>query len=400
VVTLAGHLDHFGPVPGDATRLIEAVRRAGLRGRGGAGFPTAVKMMAVAERRRSVVVANGTEGEPASAKDKSLLAVAPHLVLDGAVLAARAVGAHEVTLCVERTAAVTIDSVNRALAERGRAGLDPVDLKLALTPDRYVAGEESALVHWLNGGEAKPTVVPPRPFERGVGGRPTLINNVETLAHVALIARHGADWWRGVGTADDPGSALVTLSGGVARGGVYEIPLGIALESVLRAAGAALPAKGAVLIGGYFGTWLPADQIGHVRLGAASLQQAGCSFGCGAIAVLPDGVCGLAESARVARWLADQNAGQCGPCMFGLPAIAEAMEAVVAGERSGRAERLVGRWTAMVKGRGACKHPDGAARFVESSMRTFAAEIAEHRRRGPCPPARPVLPVPVKGGWR
>jgi NADH:ubiquinone oxidoreductase subunit F (NADH-binding) len=399
-VTLDGHLDHFGPVPGDTTHLIADVYAAGLRGRGGAGFPTAVKMTAVAERRRPTVVANGTEGEPASAKDKSLLTVAPHLVLDGAVLAARAVGAREVTVCMERTATVAIDSVNRALAERSRAGLDPVAIQLALTPDRYVAGEESALVHWLNGGEAKPTVVPPRPFERGVGGRPTLINNVETLAHVALIARHGPGWWRGVGTADDPGSALITLSGGVARSGVYEIPLGISLESVLRAAGASFPSTGAVLIGGYFGTWLPADRVAGVRLGSASLQQAGCSFGCGALAVLPASVCGLAEAARVARWLADQNAGQCGPCMFGLPAIAEAMEAVVAGERSGRAERLVARWTAMVKGRGACKHPDGAARFVESSMRTFASEVAEHRRRGPCPQAPPVLPVPVKGGWR
>jgi NADH:ubiquinone oxidoreductase subunit F (NADH-binding) len=153
-------------------------------------------------------------------------------------------------------------------------------------------------------------------------------------------------------------------------------------------------------VGGYFGTWIPPARIGQVDLASASLGRAGASFGCGAIAVLPEGSCGLAESARVARWLADQNAGQCGPCVFGLPAIAAAMEAIVAGERSREAERLVGRWTAMVKGRGACKHPDGVARFVESSLRTFAADVVEHRRRGPCPSRPAILPAPEKGGWR
>ena len=210
------------------------------------------------------------------------------------------------------------------------------------TPDRYVAGEESALVHWLNGGEAKPTFVPPRPFERGVGGRPTLVANVETLAHVALIARGGAEWWRSVGTAEDPGSALVTVSGAVARPGVYEIPSGAALEAVLGAAGAALASSGPVLVGGYFGTWIAADRIGQVESG----RCAPCVGKEAASAAAPspcfrEGSCGLAESARVARWLADQNAGQCGPCVFGLPAIAAAMEAIVArgAKRPGRAAR-------------------------------------------------------------
>jgi NADH:ubiquinone oxidoreductase subunit F (NADH-binding) len=171
------------------------------------------------------------------------------------------------------------------------------------------------------------------------------------------------------------------------------------MQAVLNAAGAS-PEPRAVLVGGYFGTWLPANVASHVALGASSLRQAGASFGCGALAVLPAGCCGLAEAARVARWLAGENAGQCGPCMFGLPAIARAMDALVAGDRSGDAERTLARWTGMVKGRGACKHPDGTVRFVRSSVEVFADEIARHRRRGPCRPTAPILPTPATGAWR
>ena len=184
-LTLAAHLAHYGPLPEGGPAVIDATEQSGLRGRGGAGFPTAVKLAAVARGRgRAVVVANGTEGEPASAKDKALLGHAPHLVLDGATVAAQTVGAREIVLCVERNRTATHAAVAAAIAERRAAGLEPVPVRLEAAPDRYVAGEESALVHWLNGGEAKPTFVPPRPFEKGVGGRPTLVDNVETLAHL------------------------------------------------------------------------------------------------------------------------------------------------------------------------------------------------------------------------
>jgi NADH:ubiquinone oxidoreductase subunit F (NADH-binding) len=398
---LADHLDRYGPAPARPPGLIEAVKAAGLRGRGGAGFPTARKMAAVAGRRRPVVVANGLEGEPASTKDKTLLSLAPHLILDGAVLAAQAVGAREAIVCVARSSASAVAALRFAVAERERAGLDAVVLTVALTPDAYVAGEESALIHWLNGGESKPTVVPPRPFECGVGGRPTLVDNVETLAHLALIGRFGAEWWRSVGTADDPGSGLVTISGSISRPGVYEVPLGMPLGSVLAAAGATAAGTAAVLVGGYFGTWVRTESVGRVSLGVDSLRRAGASFGCGVLAVLGPQSCGLAEAARVTRWLAGENAGQCGPCMFGLPAIADAMDALVRGNRTGVAEQQLARWLGMVKGRGACKHPDGAARFVESSLAVFADEINLHRHRGPCAAgATPLLPLPAHGGWR
>jgi NADH:ubiquinone oxidoreductase subunit F (NADH-binding) len=394
------HIDRYGPLRCPPGQLAAEVGRAGIQGRGGAGFPSATKMAAVAGGRRAIVVANGTEGEPASSKDRVLLTSNPHLVLDGAVAAAEAVGATEVLVCVDRRARRAHDSVWQAADQRRLTGVDPVPIRVEAAPDRYVAGEESALVHWLSGGEAKPTATPPRPYERGVDRRPTLVQNVETLAHVGLVARYGAEWHRSVGTADAPGSALFSVLGHVQRPGVIEAALGSPAERVVAAAGGTLSGVEAVLVGGYFGTWVPAEVLAPTPLGGAPLDQVGASLGCGVLAVLPPQACGLAETARVARWLAGQSAGQCGPCTNGLPAIAGALEQLVAGDRRRRAEDQLHRWLAMVEGRGACRHPDGAVRLVRSALATFADHIGQHRRRGPCRQHQPVLPTPTTGGWR
>jgi NADH:ubiquinone oxidoreductase subunit F (NADH-binding) len=393
---LEAHLARFGPLP-RRVDVTAAAEQAGLRGRGGAAFPTSVKLAAVARRRRPVVVANGTEGEPLSAKDKTLLVTAPHLVLDGVVLAASAVGAHDAVVCVERTATRVIAVLEGALTERH----DPVTITLAETPSRYVVGEETALIHWLNGGDAKPTTVPPRPFERGVNGRPTLVQNVETLAHLALIARFGPSWFRSRGTPQDPGTTLVTIGGGVAKPGVYEVEQGSALLPTLHAAGLPDGPPPPVLVGGYFGTWLGPSAVATADLGQATLRGVGASFGCGVLWALPADGCGLAESARVAHWFADQSAGQCGPCVNGLPAIAGTLDALVAGRNTGAAVEHLGRYAALVMGRGACHHPDGAARLVTSAVQVFGDEIERHARLGPCPAtARPALPTPRGGSWR
>ena len=391
--TLDAHFRRWGQLPPGGLLLIDEVERAGLRGRGGAQFPAATKLRAVAAAPPSVVVANGTEGEPASSKDKALLVHSPHLVLDGASIAADTVGADEVLVCVDRAAGAALSVVRDALAERIAAGADRVTFRLQATPSHYVTGEESALVHWLNGGPAQPTLVPPRPYERGVRGRPTLVNNVETLAHLALIGRFGADWFRGLGTAEDPGTTLITLTGDIGRPGVYELPLGIPLADALGAAEAGADTT-AVLIGGYAGAWIPGAALAGARLDRRSLQALGARLGCGALTVVGPGSCGLRTTASVARWLADQSAGQCGPCAQGLPAIAQAVEAIVAGERSQRREQQLGRWLGMVEGRGACHHPDGAVRFVRSAITVFANEISRHRRVRPLrragrPPAAP-----------
>jgi len=393
---LREHLDRFGPLP-VGVDVAAAADAAGLRGRGGAAFPTAVKLAAVARRRRPIVVANGTEGEPLSAKDKTLLVTAPHLVLDGVVLAAEAVGALEAVVCVERSAPRVVAALDAALSERA----DPLPISIAETPSRYVVGEETALIHWLNGGDAKPTTVPPRPFERGVSGRPTLVQNVETLAHLALIARFGPSWFRSLGTGEDPGTALVTIGGGVGSPGVYEVEQGSGLLATLRAAGLPDGPPPPVLVGGYFGTWLSPDAVAGAALGPTALRGAGASFGCGVLWALPPDACGLAETARVARWFAEQSAGQCGPCINGLPAIARALDAVVAGRSVPAALEHLERYAALVTGRGACHHPDGAARLVTSALAVFEGELRRHAGRGPCPASRRhVLPIPAAGGWR
>jgi len=347
-----------------------------------------------------VVVANGTEGEPASFKDKTLLALAPHLVIDGAVAAARAIRATEVVVAVDLESRRALGVMDQAIAERQAAGVDaPIHVRVTATPSRYLTGQETALVQWLNGGDAKPTVVPPRPSDRGVGGRPTVVHNVETLAHIGLIARFGAAWYRGVGTAEDAGTLLVTVTGGVERPGVYEVPWGEPVGELVAAAGGVLAEASGLLVGGYYGTWLPVTAA-DTRLAVAPLAALGASAGAGVVAVLPPGVCPLVEAARVTRWLADQSAGQCGPCVNGLPALASALEAVAAGEPTGRAEAALMRWAAMVEGRGACHLPDGTARFVRSTLAVFGDHVIEHRRRGPCPAAPPVLATPPPGGWR
>jgi NADH:ubiquinone oxidoreductase subunit F (NADH-binding) len=379
-----------------ARRLIDVIERSGLTGRGGAGFPTGRKLRSVAAaKRRPVVVANGAEGEPASAKDRLLLSRSPHLVLDGISLAAFAVGADRAFLALHRHEARLGANLEAAAEARAAAGIDEIPLEIVGIPGRYVSSEQSAIVQYLNGGPAVPTFSPPRTHERGFDGRPTLVNNVETLAHIALIARHGDRWFRSAGVPEAPGTMLVTVDGAVARPGVYEIELGMPVGAVLMLAGGLTEPPQAILTGGYFGTWLPAEIAWQLPLTRRDVTAAGGALGAGVIVALPESSCGLAETARVLRYLASETAGQCGPCVFGLPALADALaDLAYQGERrvAGQVFALIG----LVEGRGACKHPDGAAQLARSAFRAFSADVAWHRERGPCYGVRrrPVLPIP------
>ena len=370
---LDAHAAIHGPMP-SASGLIELVTASGLRGRGGGGFPAGRKLAAVAAgRRRPVAVANGAEGEPVSFKDKLLLRRAPHLVLDGAALAATALGAKEVVVALDRSAGEEIGVVSAALDERRDRGLS---WSLAVVPSGFVTGEETALLSALEGRDPKPTFIPPRPFERGLRGAPTLVQNVETLAHIALIARHGPEWFRDLGTREEPGSALFTVSGAVGRPGVYEAAFGTSIRALVEQAGGARGRVGAVLLGGFFGSWVDPVTAQTLSLLDDDLAAAGAALGAGAVVVLPAATCGLDQAARVARFLAEESAGQCGPCVHGLAALAGAVETLAWGHGDSRQDAL--RWLEQVRGRGACRHPDGAAHFVESSLEVFADEVELH----------------------
>ena len=408
-LTLAEHLSVHGPLPvarghgrrrrrERAAMLIAEIERAGMRGRGGAAFPTAVKMRAVAEgRRRPVVVVNAAEGEPASIKDRTLLEALPHLVLDGAILAAEAVGADEVIVCACESYEEAIEGIARAIGERGTTGGSAPGLRLTSVPGHYVAGQESALVSHLNGGPSKPTFTPPLPFEQGVQRRPTLINNAETLAHVALIARHGAPWFRQLGTATQPGSALVTLSGPVVRPAVYEIEYGAPLSSLLAAAGGATGRIRGALIGGYAGSWVAGEHLGTLALSDAQLAPHGASLGTGVVLLLSAEACPVSESARVARWLSEQSVRQCGPCAHGLDALAGTVEQLAGGAVGADAIARVDALASLVERRGACGHPDGTVNLILSALEAFESEFADHAGHGPCERCTrpPELPLPV-----
>ncbi len=404
-MSLQTHLETHGEMPAVRRRerrgssaLIEQVEQAGLSGRGGGSFPTAMKMRAVVGRGKPIVVVNATEGEPTSLKDRTLLETLPHLVLDGAALAARAIGSDEAIVCVCESAGVGLQRVAHALDERRRLSGHWSRIVLREIPEGYVVGQESALISYLNNGRPKPTFTPPMPFERGVQRRPTLVNNAETLAHLALIARHGPHWFRELGLPDQPGSTLVTLSGPLVYPGVYEVEHGASVASLIDAAGGTRGRVRAALFGGYAGAWVDAGALPGLALSDAHLAPHGASLGAGVVLLLSEHACPVAETARVTRWLADQSTGQCGPCVHGLGALAHTFEQIVGGTASSNATARVEQLGRLVRRRGACAHPDGTARFVSSATNVFAEELADHIRYGTCDACmrRPELPLPAR----
>lgn len=359
------------PVPHlGAAELLALVEAAGLTGRGGAGFPTARKLASITGRG-PVVVGNAMEGEPLSSKDAVLLQRSPGLVVDGLSLVASALRAKRVVLA-------TGPEVDSGAAKQAARGTRVEVLDLA---GGFVAGQESALVSQVDGGPAVPSDPLVPVYRRGVGGRPTLVLNAETLAQLAMVARFGADWFREQGTASDPGTFLTTITGStpslLTHPGVLEVVRGTALREVLRAAGVRLERVQAVLVGGYHGAWVPGHAL-DVGLTRDALSAYAATPGAGVIHVLDRDACPLEHSARVATYLARESARQCGPCVNGLPRMAESLRALAVPGAARGLEAEVARLAALANGRGACAHPDGTVRFVGSTLRTFADHVEDH----------------------
>jgi NADH:ubiquinone oxidoreductase subunit F (NADH-binding) len=379
------HRSRLGGLPpaGQASNVIGSLESSGLLGRGGAGFPVGRKWRALARRTkgRAVVVANGAEGEPASYKDRILMAHRPHLVIDGAVLAADAIEADEIIVYVGREHGRAIAAMTRAIEERDEPR-HPI--RLVQAPIGYVAGEATAVVNFIDTGNALPTTTPPRVSERGVGRAPTLVQNVESLAYAALIARFGDRWYRSAGRGETPGTGLVTISGPDVEQGVREIEFGTTVAEVAGDIGARGAGIQAVIVGGYFGTWGRVGDMWHLPLDPAVMRERGLSFGCGIIGFLSTDVCGVSATASIMSYLAAESAGPCGPCVHGLRAIGDATKRVADGQARREDVHDIARWVSLVRGRGACHHPDGAAQLMVSALNVFGDEFGHHARTGRC----------------
>ncbi|GAA4559156.1 NADH-quinone oxidoreductase subunit NuoF family protein [Planotetraspora kaengkrachanensis] len=393
-LNLAAHRERHRSVARLSLReLVALAGEVDLRGRGGAGFPFARKLTAVgqaAERRnvRPVVLVNATEGEPASAKDKALLARTPHLVLDGAVLAARALSAREIVIGVT-DGGVPGRSISTAIQDAGLSG----SVRLVRLPERFITGEGGALVRGVNGETPIPPGRKVRAAESGVDGLPTLLSNAETFAQLAVLAELGPEGYRATGTGTEPGTVLLTVTVPGHGRVVVETPTGVPLAEVLRRCG--VSAGQGVMVGGYHGAWLSPAGAATVAVSRESMAEAGAALGAGIIVPLEQGTCPLGEVARVADYLGAESAGQCGPCRLGLPAIARSFSSLAAGSDGAEALLAVKQASGVVRGRGACHHPDGATRFLLSALDVFSEDVAAHVAGGGCGrPVRGLLPVP------
>ena len=393
------HLDRVGPPPlHSASGLADVATAAGLLGRGGANFPTGRKIATVAgnssRRKPAVVVANCCEGDPTSAKDVVLLAHSPNLVIDGALLAAAATGADRVIFAAHQHSA-TADLLRMALSARGA---ETADCTVVEIPARFVASEVTSLVRFLNTGDARPAGRFSAIWESGVDGCPTLVDNAETLAQLALIARYGAEWFRSVGTATEPGTVLVTVGGAVSRPGVVEVAGGTSLRAILRAAGWTAVDKSRpawALVGGLAGRWVDLSRHAGTGFSSTELAAIGGTKGVASVIALPAGGCVLTETARILGYLADAGARQCGPCMFGLPAIASDMEALQQADR--HALLRLHRRLPVIDKRGGCGHPDGAVALAASALRAMtgpeSTHLDVHLRYGGCDAPATIVPL-------
>jgi NADH:ubiquinone oxidoreductase subunit F (NADH-binding)/ferredoxin len=392
---LPTHLAVHGRMPPlTVGELVGLAERISLRGRGGAGFPFARKVRAVVEsaKRRGtgiVVVVNATEGEPASWKDKVLLTRAPHLILDGAAIAARALDADSIVVGVADDG-VGAESMLRALAERRM----PAPTRMVTMPHRFISGEGGALVRGINGEIPIPPGIKTRASDNGVDGLPTLLSNAETYSQLAIAARLGPRGYGSVGTEKEPGTVLLTVGGSAKYPSVVEVPSGVPLMAVLDMCDA--PVGPGVLMGGFHGKWITAEAAAEALISRESLDAVGGTLGAGIILPLGEGTCPLGEVTRVVHYLAGQSSGQCGPCRLGLPDVARAVASLADGSGGRGSVDAIRAAAGAVRGRGACSHPDGTARFALSALEAFADDVAVHLKHDSCGlPTKNVLPLPA-----
>ena len=385
-------------VKAPAEEVIKVVSDAGLRGRGGAGFPTGKKWQLTreaAEEHRYLVL-NGGEDEPGSKKDRVLLENLPHLVLEGTILAAYAIAASKAYLYINARYDTAIKSINDALAEAKIAGYwgsnvlgsdFSLDIEVVPAPHNYVAGEDTAVLEVIEGKKPWPRQKPPFPVTVGLFGKPTAVNNVETLANVAPIVLKGADWYRKFGTPESAGTMIFSLNDDVNRPGVYELPFGTPLRYLIEDCGGGI--KGgkkikAIMPAAPSSAFLPLEKI-DTPLDHNSMRDAGAALGCGVVKLVSQDTCIVEELVKIADFFAAESCGQCPACRMETNTLAMMIKKVQAGQGGQPILDQFGKILAFNKGKGFCNLIAMPGPPIESAIKLFPADFEAHLSTGKCP---------------
>ena len=378
--------------------VTKAVSDAGLRGRGGAGFPTGKKWQFTCEAAGEprYLVLNGGEDEPGSKKDRVLLENLPHLVLEGTILGAYAIGAAKAYLYINARYDAALKSTNDALAEAKAAGYwgnnilgsdFHLDIEVIPAPHNYVAGEDTAVLEVIEGKKPLPRQKPPFPVTVGLFGKPTAVNNVETLANIAPIVLKGADWYRKFGTAESAGTMIFSLDDDVNRPGVYELSFGTPLRYLIEECGGGM--KGgkkikAIMPAAPSSAFLPVDKI-DTPLDHNSMREAGSALGCGVVKLIAEGSCIVEELVKIADFFAAESCGQCPACRMETNTLAMMIKKVQAGQGGQPILEQFGKILAFNKGKGFCNLIAMPGPPIESAIKLFPADFEAHLSTGQCP---------------
>jgi NADH-quinone oxidoreductase subunit F len=392
---------------------ITEIAASGLRGRGGAGFPTGRKWAGVREQggSRRYAVCNGAEGEPGTFKDRMLMRTNPYQVVEGVIIAAFAVGAVESFIACKARFTRELEALTRAVEEMQAAGIcRDCTLTIVRGPDEYLFGEEKALLEVIEGGPPLPRLLPPHEHglfatapqtgwestepEPGRAGRaesnPTLVNNVETLANVPHILARGADWFRSMGTAESPGHLVCTVVGDVARADVAEVELGTPLGDVIETISGTPRARIKAVCSGVANPVLTADHLG-TPLSYEGFRAVGSGMGAGGFIVFAEDACMVEAARQISRFLSIESCGQCNACKRGSAEITAGLERIEAGTAGDDELGNLARWFGRVTDGNRCYLAVQEREVVSSFLRAFPEEFAEHLERGACPRPRPFL---------
>jgi NADH:ubiquinone oxidoreductase subunit F (NADH-binding) len=389
--------------PGD---VIKEVSDAGLRGRGGAAFPAGKKWSFTWEcaEQPHYLVMNGGEDEPGSKKDRVLMEILPHLVIEGVILAAYAIGAAKAYLYINANYETAIKSITDALAEAKQAGCwgenvlgsnFSLDIEITPAPHNYVAGEDTAALEVIEGKKAWPRQKPPFPVTVGLFGKPTAVNNVETLANAPPILLHGAEWYRGFGTADSSGTMIFSLNEDVNRPGIYELPFGTPLRYLIEECGGGM--KGdkkikAIMPAAPSSAFLAPDKI-DTPLDHNSMREAGSALGCGVVRLVPEGSCIVEEVLKISEFFTAESCGQCPACRMETNTLTSLLKKVQQGQGGQPILEQFGKILAFNKGKGFCNLIAMPGPPIESALKLFPEDFQAHLATGKCP-----LPIKADAG--